>query len=403
MAASPITRHFLAIATAALASATSTAAAQQIPGLQIRAYDDLAAPGPWTNEVGPGTSWVALRYDERSDETTLVFVNTSIDTTVAGPVIARGLIAVYPFLASPGPGWRGNSSELNALTEPRNIEWENAGASLVVHPRRVARHLVRFLESNGPVTEFGTHNPDPETRDVVFGQQTWPELEPHDERAAWTAPVWWQNQPLPPTPIFHAGVLGYHSVFQAAYEYAVESSLNLDPESLFKLAEFLEQEIGFEVFVQSVHVKRPPTGPVRVRFGQTAVIRRRSLLQQNQDPWHAAMGATRWVPSVIDADQMVYLGGRGEFMYILFDGPVSGLRAWVPVPGTLMPVQQIPNPVVNGAVLRPEIAVFSCPSNTPGGLVYFDDGHNLIPPAHALSGAALLWPFDPLPGHLPPQ
>lgn len=374
-------------------------------GLRIAGLDDPLGETPGWGQSST-QQYAALQHDENPGETTLLFVHTTIDASVAGPRVARGVFAVYPFL-SPPANWTAADPALASLAA--STTFVNPTEPLVIPPARIAMHLSQYLGTPLPATGYGTSNTGTAVLQRAVGPYAWPTgLPAWDERQAWSQLTWLTANPLVSPFAFDVVQLGRASVFQAAYRYVAGSSLPpLDDAAVQELAGILDQELGFEMHVQAVHVERPTAGVPRVRFSQRAVIRRRSLLEIVLDPWRMQMGAQRWVPSLLDHGIYVYLAGRAEYFHVLFPQGVSNLRAYVKVAsGAWVTVQQIPNPVWGEGVLRPDIAVFPCPADATWCTAYFEDTTNPgvpVVPVRPFENGAMFWPFDPLPEHLPAQ
>jgi hypothetical protein len=367
-------------------------------GCLLRAQQPLQVAGYKDPNGPPQTGWgqaiteplARLQYGETANETTLVFVHTTVDASIAGSNVARGLVTTYQFLAPPIASWTGAAAPIAAL----NVVVTNPTAALAIPPTRVARHLAQFLAEPAPTPVYGTSSTNGL---VAFSPLPWPTTLPrHDERKAW-ANALWERDETQTLWFFDVVRAGREALFQAAHAYVLGSSIVLDDAALDALAGLCEQRLGFEIYVQAAHVDRSAS-PARVRFSQRAVMRRLSLFESNPDPWYSIMGPHRWFPSLVhppESPASVYVAGLGEQMHVLFPHAVENLRAWVTTASGLQEVWQIPNPIVNGNRLHPEIGVFAFPANALPGFVYFDHNMQLVVPVGAQNSAALVVPFDP--------
>ena len=349
---------------------------------------ELAASAPWGGGIDEPLA--ALRYGEAVNETTLLFVHTTIDATIAGPDVARGVINLYPFMAPPTSGWTGAQAASIASASfgcQLHLDPAALGAALVVPPARIARHVAQMLGESG-APRYGTAS----TNGLVNLTQItdWPaSLALFDERRVWATATW------PTTPAGHAAVFdvvqaGRQALSVAANESVLGSGLSIDAVSLTDLADVCDRELGFQIHVQAVHVDRTSIPPT-IRFSQRAVLRRRSLFQNSGDDWFLAYGPRAWVPSVLDHDINIYLAGLGAEMHVLFPQSVANLRAWIPTTTGLVPSDQLPN--VDG--IHPEIARHAVPENAVPGTVFYEVGGALIAPVGAVNGGALIAPYQP--------
>jgi hypothetical protein len=145
-------------------------------------------------------------------------------------------------------------------------------------------------------------------------------------------------------------------------------------------------------------------GDTKIKFKRHVRLRRYSLLGDENEQWLALKGAPRHVPDVQDERRRIYLAPFGEEMHIEFPMDVSSamypnpLRAYVPTTTGFVIVPQLPNPIVDYAVLRPSIAIFRCPPNAIFGIMLIEDtrapGIPVLPTGATGMGADL-WVFQP--------
>ncbi|HHH28623.1 MAG TPA: hypothetical protein ENK57_09795 [Polyangiaceae bacterium] len=327
---------------------------------------------------------VVLEYDESATEHSLLFVHTTIDETVAGSVVTRGLIGAMPFLVAPpstgtGLGWPLTSPEFTALQSTYSFE----GQPSVIPPRRIAQHVQAFVAANyGP--GFGTfgNNGNVQVDDTTVQPTT--TLADWDERQAF-ANVAWTSYSNSTRQTFVPEDLGRRSVIQAAYEFqnSMPNLPPLDAGSLAKINEMLDQKVGYEIYIQVVHVIPPaPSGKIRIHLGYYMKLRRRSLLQQGLANWLSIKGVDRYAPHAFDRNVSVYLGPLGDEAHILFDHPVGSLAqpttlvAYFPTTSGFVAVPQTPNPTSPYPpydLLRPNVGIFQVPMNAITGVAYFED------------------------------
>ena len=349
----------------------------QTSGLQIAACETATTPpGEWGSELDEA-EFASLLYDELPGETTLLFVHTTISP---GGKAAAGVISVYPFLRPPDASWTGSSPE---LLSPRF--WvPNQATQLGIPPDRVRRHILQFLDQPDP--SYGTSNQGSSAITRYYGPpSTWPGLANADERKAWAATSWTQAGQEPIFHIFNVTELGRAAVIQAAHYHALPFFEQLNPDALTALNDLMQEQLGFQIFVQAAHVNTAPNPPT-IRFSQIAVMRQASLFQVIEPPWFAAMGPQWWVPNVLDPLRWIYFAFKQDEMRIRFPHAVCGLRAWIPTTTGLVSTDQLmdqPTP--------PDVARFQFPWNAVSGIVYFDDGTAIVPPMFPVDLGAEVW------------
>jgi len=343
-------------------------------------------------------SLALLRYGEAAGETTLLFVHTTLDVSVAGPLIARGVFDVYPFLDS-DRNWAANDPAF------ANYIVENPSEELVLAPSRVVRHLERW-RTHQPPEYFGTHSSTNTPTVNYVPPASWPATTAADARRPWT-----QNGLFVPANGAQAvkvGPLGRGAVFQAAHDYVLDyPQFPLSEASLMRLADIIDNELGYVIAIQAIHVRPPEAGQTkpRIRMSQVARVFRRALNDDPGDSWVKRLFRPRDIPSAIDKNVSVYLAPRGDDMHVVFPGPVSGLVAWVPTPSGWMEVPQKGPVFETGSdqPVRPEIARFAWPTAGLPSIVYFTKSGALQVPVNAMDRGALVWPFDPDQEPAPPQ
>jgi len=349
--------------------------------------------------------FATVQYDEEAGEYTLLFVHTTIDETVAGPIVTAGILNALPFLASPtNENWQLTDPAFTALSE-----YEFSGEQPMVPPSRLAAHIDAFIAggysqgygtANSSGTGYVTHETAPGQVNGVIGSS--------DERRAWmnSSWEWFETAGMHG---FDTVTVGRESIFQAAYLMA-ESEPNLPPlneDAIHALGDLMDSKLGFEIYIQAAHVlPANNSDPVRVRLNRHARVRRRSL-HENTLGW---VGPDRYVPHPYRANTNVWLAPHGDEMHIIFPYPVGStanpttLRAHVPTSNGVVTVDQIANPTWAGELVRPEVAIFPVPANATAGLVHFEKiispGVPLIPVNHINRGA-YIWPYTPPPATPP--
>lgn len=375
---------------------TSTAVLAQDP-LRIAGFD--TTPIVWVQNIEDADA--SVRYDELAGEHTLLLVHTTIDETVAGPLVTAGILKALPFLASPTKSnWQLTAPELAAMTD-----YNFTGQQPMIPPRRIANHITTFVATSyGP--GYGTFNPASSgyvTRTTTNGMVAIPTAN-EDERRAWANSTWtWQTAISDYS--FDSVQLGRESVYQSAYEYAtlIPTLPTLDDGAIEALNALMDSKLGFEIYIQAVHIKPPTsTGPIDVRISRHARIRRRSL-QETTLGW---VGPDRYVPHPADASVNIWLAPLEDEMHIIFPVEIGTLnnptsvRAYVPTTTGLCVVEQTPNPVYLGELLRPDVGIFQCPANTIAGTVYFEllaEPGFTFPPIGDFNRGAFIVPFTPPP------
>jgi hypothetical protein len=382
-----------------LASGAVTLAQAPAP-LRIAGLDELTIVWQQNTEDRDAI----IEYDERPGERTLVFAHVTIDETVAGTLVAAGIINALPFLASPTKQqWQLTAAEFTALTN-----YHFTGNAPMVPPRRIAKHLVAYGESsnqnaygstNSLTTGFATHVTNP--------NMVGPVSAPEDERNAWAGASWaWDDRIINYS--FDTVSIGSGAVIQSAYEYAAEFSLPpINQTAINGLTAMMDARLGFEIYVQAAHIKTASGGEVEVRISRSSRIRRLSLHQFEQWP----LGPSRFVPQPTNDQINIYLAPRGDFLHIEFPVAVgtlanpTTLRAYVPTTNGLAIVDQVANPTSGGTVTKPYVGIFPCPSDTIDGLLYIvqvsNPGQRLAPLGH-YGRAAVISAYDIPPGTIIP-
>lgn len=365
--------------------------------LRIAGFD--TTPIAWVQNIEDANA--AVRYDELAGEHTILFVHTTVDETEAGPLVAAGVISALPFMVSPiHSNWQLTAPELAAMSG-----YTFSGEQPMIPPRRLANHIATFVGTSYG-TGYGTHNPSASafaTQTTTNGMVAVPTLN-EDERRAWANSVWtWQESINEYS--FATAKLGRESVFQAAYEYVnlIPTLPPIDDAAITALGTLLDSKLGFEMYIQAAHIKPPTsTGPIQVRLSRHARIRRRSL-QQTTLGWAAP---DRYVPHPGNVHTNIWLAPLGDELHIIFPVEVGTIanptliRAYIPTSNGLVAVDQTPNPLLLGAVVRPEVGIFQCPADTIAGTAYFElltePGIPFEPIGHFERGA-FVWPFTPPP------
>tara|TARA_R110002072_G_scaffold269079_10_gene428335 strand:+ start:6026 stop:7228 length:1203 start_codon:yes stop_codon:yes gene_type:complete len=378
--------------------ATSAAVLAQGP-LQIAGLDTSAVV--WEQDIDAGQAIV--RYDELAGERTLLFSHVTIDETVAGTLVAAGIIDALPFLASPTTEqWQLSASELAGLAHHHFT-----GFSPMVPPRRIAQHLVAYGAASSQ-DNWGTTN----TLTTGFtAHMTFPSMVSSvtanaDERKPWANSIWaWH------TPVFGYGFdtaqVGREAVLQSAYEYVAAFSLPpISPPAIAGLNALMDSKLGFEIYVQAAHLTSVGN-EVEVRISRHSRIRRRSLHQLDLWPF----GPSRFVPLPTNEAVNLYLAPRGDFLHIEFPVAVgttanpTTLRAYVPTTNGLVIVDQVSNPLWEGELMKPHVGIFPCPANAVDGICYIDEasnpGQRFAPLGH-YGNAALISAYDVPTGPLVP-
>ena len=388
---------------------TASLAQAQIPRFEVAEFPEPSTPPVWGQETT--AQQVALIYEEKPGEHTILMVHTCVDVQVAGPAIARGVATALPFLALPSAAWSPASPELAALS----ATYKFSGQQLVVPPRRVAAYVQEFVGANYS-TDYGTRNlgTTTETRLLAPGMIVAPANDPTDERLPFGTATWSSEQSVPWT--FDAGDLGHASVIQTAYDFhsLVPNIPPLSTHALEVLNRFMHEDLGFAMYVQALHVTKPSsTDPkINVRISRHARVTRRSLLEINEPPFTVAVGKDAWVPWPIDPEAFVSFAAHGEVLMFDFGTPVSfpgqlvTLTALMPTLNGYVEVQQIANPLdEHGNPLRSEVGLFPCTDILSPGLAFFfitagpgapTDGAAppMIEPVHNYQGGHLIIPYD---------
>ncbi|MFN3244814.1 MAG: hypothetical protein ACE37K_25150 [Planctomycetota bacterium] len=381
---------------------------------ELRIADFDNSPMTWgqTTEAG----YAAIRYDELPGEFTLLMVHTTVDETVCGTVVAEGLTTALPFMVQPTKAnWTLDDTFLAAAS---NITY--TGFAPMVPPRRIANYVNHFTGLGYP-TGYGTDNEVGTTWQTheMDGTTVTSPLGPADERNPWWHSSWSTN-PTYGVEQFYSSGLGRESVLQAAHEFVplVPGAPPLDENSIAILNTMMDSSIGFEIYVQAIHIKKPdPQGDIDVRLSRHVRIRRRSLGQQTTG-WALAKGPERHVPSPVDDQQRWYFGPLGGEMHVQFPTDIASLEQpsrvtayFTLIGGGIQTVQQTPNPLgPTGELLAPNMGIFIVPLNcAPGTQVYFEHerapGAVLAPVGASGNGGAWIVPYtvpaNPAPPSLP--
>jgi hypothetical protein len=391
----------------ALLLASSASLAAQDP-LSIVGLDSYANGNTLTWQQDIEDAVAALKYDELPGEHTLLFVHVTIDETVAGATIAKGVTSALPFLASPTQNnWQLTAPELAALP---NCSF--TGEAPMVPPRRIANHIAAFLASNS-YADYGTSNSSNAaiTTQLAYDGMLAPLVSnPADERRAWHLNAWSSSDStvLTGNCVFDTTQLGYDAVRQAAYEYTtfVPSLPPVNDEAIDALNFVMSSKLGFEIYVQAAHVKPAvtPSSGIDIRLTRHARIRRLSLLTGELEGYQVGDAGSLSVPHPSLPGVEIWLAPRGQNMHIIFPDVVGTIqnpvtvRAYVPTTSGVVAVDQIANPVVNGVLQGRYVAVFPCPVNTRAGIVQFERISNpgvAFPPTGHLDRGALIHPFNP--------
>jgi len=356
----------------------------------------------------PAISWVqniedaqaSVRYDELAGESTLLFVHTTIDETVAGPLVTAGIISALPFLASPTQqNWQLTAPELAAMSQ-----CNFTGEQPMVPPRRLANHIATFIAATH-AAGYGTSNSLPTgyvTQTTSNSMVAMPSAK-EDERWAWANSLWtWQESINASS--FDTAKLGRESVFQAAYEFVAQSqtSATIDDAAIAALNMLLDSKLGFEIYIQAAHITPSSGGnSIEVRISRHARVRRRSLQEMLVAGW---TGPDRYAPHPLNANINIWLAPTGDAMHVIFPREVGTLadpttvRAYVPTTNGLVTVQQTANPIHEGALVRPEVGIFQCPPDMVPGVAYFElitEPGVPLKPVGTYNQGALIWPFTP--------
>jgi hypothetical protein len=386
--------------TALLVLTTTSAVLTQDP-LRITGFD-TGYTGVWGQHIEDAEA--AVRYDELTGEHTLLFVHTTIDETVAGPLVTAGIISALPFLASPTrENWQLTAPELAAMSG-----YDFSGEQPMVPPQRLANHISNFVTS-GYSSGYGTNNAQGSgyvTQTTASGQVA-PPPGGGDERRAWANSTWTPQPSLGETAQSFSTIrLGRESIFQAAYAFAADlpNAPPINDDAIEALNALMDSKLGFEVYIQAVHIK-PPTnngGEIEVRLGRHGRVRRRSL-HEGTLGW---VGPDRYAPHPFRADVNVWLAPTGDSMHIIFPVEIGSLanpttvRAYVPTSNGVVAVDQVANPIFEGQLLRPNVGIFPCPPGITTGIVLFErisePGIPVAPIGHINRGA-YIWPFTPPP------
>lgn len=391
-----------------LALSASTLLAQDEPRIADTDKPSLS----WVQNTTAGNA--TIRYDEQPGEFTLLMVHTTIDETVAGSLVTNGILTAFPFMEQPTEAnWTLTDPDLTALS---NVTY--SGYDPMVPPRRMANYISHFTSSNYPTgygteNEFGTTWVTRETSSTLVAQ---PSLNTDERNPWWHAS--WSTSSLHQVPSFWTSSLGRESVLQSAHEFVstLPNSPPLDDVAIGYLNDMMDSTIGFEIYVQAIHIKKPDTqGNTDVRLSRHIRIRRRSLGQQGTG-WYLAKGPERHVPNPFDATQRWYLAPIGDEMHVEFPAPVASTDQPVRVTayftlvgGGVATVQQTPNPLdIHDELLAPHMGIFVVPANAaPGSEVYFEHerapGVAVAPIGANVNGAARIVTFTPPANPLPPN
>ena len=378
----------------------------QTPNFEIGSFDNGPTSPPVWGQTTDGDE-VLLRYDELQGEYTLLMVHTTVDVSVAGQLVARGVINAMPSMLAVSDTWSLTSPELVAVN---GATW--SGEKPVIPPRRVAAYVQEFRSQTTPPTTWGTYNlgPNPtESRTWAPGAAV-----PTLQRVERYASAGVNHRLVAQGHLIDCSNLGFRSVTQSAYEYHHFMQLSnlgqLDPRMLTSLDDFLSNQHGYEIYVQAIHIKPTSSNSVLVRFSKHVKLRRRSLQQAVQNLWLTLKGPARSLPYMLDADTSLYFGPRGDEAHFVFLDEVatfeqpSQLIAYFPTADGLVAVNQTPNPVDNNQLLCPEIAIFEVPEEAQMGVVLFAHQNSPLipfaPPVGAVDGGGFLIAFDPHPGHI---
>lgn len=374
-----------------------------LAGTTILAQDPLriagldTTPVVWVQNIEDADA--SVRYDELAGEHTVLFVHTTIDETVAGPLVTAGIIKVLPFLASPTKSnWQLTAPELAAMSG-----FNFTGQQPMVPPRRIANHIAAFVATTyGP--GYGTFNPASsgyETQATTHGMVAIPSTN-EDERRSWANSTWTWHTAINEYS-FDTVQLGRQSIYQAAYEYAtlIPTLPPIEDAAIEALNALMDSKLGFEIYIQAAHITPPSsTGPIEVRISRHARIRRRSLHETTLG-WS---GPDRYVPHPTALNVNIWLAPLEDEMHIIFPVEIGTLnnptsvRAYVPTTTGLCIVDQTPNPVFLGQLIRPDVGIFQCPANTIAGTVYFElltEPGLVFSPIGDFNRGAFIIPFTP--------
>ena len=326
--------------------ATSAAVLAQGP-LQIAGLDTSAVV--WEQDIDAGQAIV--RYDELAGERTLLFSHVTIDETVAGTLVAAGIVDALPFLASPTTEqWQLSASELAGLAHHHFT-----GFSPMVPPRRIAQHLVAYGAASSQ-DNWGTTN----TLTTGFtAHMTFPSMVSSvtanaDERKPWANSIWVRHGASRPRSRSAIRLRVCGCLFAAADQPPGDCRS--------------ECADGLKAWLRNLRASRPPD-----------VSRQR---------------------------------GRGAHQPPLAHPPSQpaptrsrAVRAYVPTTNGLVIVDQVSNPLWEGELMKPHVGIFPCPANAVDGICYIDEasnpGQRFAPLGH-YGNAALISAYDVPTGPLVP-
>jgi len=343
---------------------------------ELRIADFDQNPMTWGQTTEAGDA--AIRYDELPDEFTILMAHTTVDETVCGTVVAAGIVNALPFMVQPTKAnW--------TLSDPHLAGMQDvlfSGHAPMIPPRRIANYITHYTGANFP-TGYGTDNENGTTwitQEANLNQFVAPPT-PADERNPWYHSSWQTNQTYSVETFWSSG-LGRESLLQAAHEYVplVPGAPPLDDTAIAILNGMMDSTIGFEIYVQALHIKKPnQEGDINVRVSRHVRIRRRSLGQQTTG-WLLAMGPERHVPNPVNANERWYFAPLGDYMHVEFPTHVATLEqprrvtAYFPlIGGGFRAVLQEANPLDPfNQLLDPWKGIFKVPSNiAPGAEIYF--------------------------------
>ena len=405
---------------AAVAALTATASSQTPQELEFAVN---ATPLVFTDDSQSGPyDKIIMKYGAAADERTVLFFHVTLDNQTGDgkyDEAITGLMTALPFLARPPASGGWSPADLAPLFSANDFPDFSGEDLLVIPPARLHEHLLRYINSNNQAG-FGTTAVTSSflqatTLPTFTGTADW------DERQAFSTVTFASG--IDGLPAFNPSDIGRASVLQAAHQFHNLHQPALPPlneASIDWLNDMMNQDLGFEILAQPVHIK-PPTGTssrYRMRFGKHVVIRRLSLgQQQGPEPWITHYGPDRYVVHPLVNDVRVYLAPLNREAHIEID-PELYDDAGLQIPTTSNPtpfrvhvlttsgyeiVQQLPNVTIEDdamqeVLLRPLTVRILVPDNALTGYWYLE--HEAMPgviihPAGAVAGAALMLAHDP--------
>jgi hypothetical protein len=362
----------LLFAAAAAVPAQSNYYPQLPPSLGIRVFTGSAVP-PNT----PAFEWVssdqtnaALEYSMTPGATHLLMVHVLPDPAfLANTESLAAFQSLYPFLGLPTGTWTAGDP---VLQQAGYDIYNDQSLPVVIPPVRLVAHVNAFLagasvpHTFGPSLAAGQLPPEGALFTLPTTVSTTSNL---DERYYLSGN--WNSA----RNVFDMPQLSRRCLDVAAFRY---SSLTRAA-SVNSLDVLIRQTCRWKVQMQVVHVIPPntaanPTNRARITISKASGNVRTSLGVQNNDPWLAAVGVERILPSIVSAD-WISVGAQGHLTEALATGalgnPADAVAHFQLADGSWASCPRIVwSGTTNLAALRPTRLVFTVPATAVSGMFY---------------------------------